>query len=159
MRKSWILNLYECTMRVSVMRVSFSSFCVFYGERIRSLPLAMCYVIKERREVLLNTDWIKIAWNALRDEFRELQLELLPKPFPGIGSAVLTLCTSRGGCITGVYGESGIKPEFCGCFQLWFISSSTFPSSDLSEFVLYWRDGQCVCMLATAESFAVENSC
>lgn len=31
------------------------------------------------------------------------------------------------------------------------------PNSDLSEFVLYWQDGQCVCVLATVESFALEN--
>lgn len=65
----------------------------------------------------MNTDLVKISWNALPDEVRELQLELLPSPLPGTGSAVPTSCMSRGGCIVWVYGESGIKPEFCGCFH------------------------------------------
>lgn len=30
-------------------------------------------------------------------------------------------------------------------------------SSDLSGFVLYRQDGQCVCVLAAVESFAVEH--
>lgn len=28
----------------------------------------------------MNTDLVKISWNALPDEVRELQLELLPSP-------------------------------------------------------------------------------
>lgn len=41
----------------------------------------MRYVIKEWGEGLLDSDLIKIAWNALPEELRELQLELLPDPF------------------------------------------------------------------------------